>query len=194
MPLIAQRPQMIESPPVTADMLAWESYDEVVRSAGTDRNGDPVVYPDATGRYVRRTYIHDPATKQVVGGVLKIARRVIERPVALTQRQAQAEGADLWFCVEGQPIYGQRGVWMRNGVKPETDPALYYQAQARRGGLPADPVVEWEPVAASEQAAFIEQQRRERQTTAFTQIVEAAVESPVAQEPAVENRTGRKGA
>lgn len=164
------RPQVIESPRYTADILTWPSY-EAMAAGGAD------IFEQG-GTWYRRVYRHDPERKRVgPDGVVRVPRVPVLRRVFLTQQDAIANAGDFWMVdPEGGLTYGVRGVWMRGGVKPERDPALYFASQRKPAEIVEAGDEEWEPVSPAEQAQFQIEQDRLRKATPL---------SPIAAEPAV---------
>lgn len=183
---IAERPMMIESPRVTARDVRWESYEELVAFlAECDGPGaDPQVFRNEQGHWVRWWAVDDPDTKRInpETGALENRTYFVQRRVAL-----QADTVDTppenrhWDFVlpaaRGETVLGRPYVWMHEGVKPEADPGFFYARQREELGPKSGPIRDvWTPSSAQQQAAFIEQQQKLRQTTGMTQVIQAAVE------------------
>lgn len=184
---IAERPMMIESPAVTARDVHWESYEEVVawlaRCDGPD--AEPQVFRNDAGHWVRWWAIDDPDTKRInpETGALENRTYHVQRRVALhidtVDTPPENRGWDFLLAdpLGGTLFYGRPYVWMHGGLKPETDPGLFYARQREELGPKSGPIRDiWKPSSAQQQAAFIEQQQKLRQTTGLTQVIQGTVE------------------
>jgi hypothetical protein len=178
---IAQRPAELTSPRITADMVVWDSHQEIADFLAAEGQ-EGAVFRNGQGEWVRRKSRHDPNQKRLVNGVLQTRIVTYQQRVALTQQQAKAEGIDFLLpAPPGETVLGRRFVWMGNGVKPETDPGLYYLSQNSQG-LPVEEEESWEAASSVDQARYRDEQERLAKSTPHTVVVDA--------EPAA---TGQKG-
>lgn len=178
---IAERPMMIESPRVTARDVRWESYEELVEflAEHAEPGAEPEVFRNEQGQWVRWWAIDDPDTKRInpETGALENRTYHVQRRVALQADTAETPPENRhWDFVlpaaRGDTVYGRPYVWMHEGVKPETDPGFFYARQRDELGAKSGPIRDiWKPSSAQQQAAFIEQQQKLRQTTGFSQVI-----------------------
>lgn len=159
------RPIVIESPRYTAADIVWPSFEQM-REGGAD-----IFFAD--GMWWRHVWQHDPARRTVgADGVLRVPRVKVRRSVWLTQEAAIKNNGDFWYVNPDGPTYGEHGLWMRNGIKPEKDPVFWYQAQLRQHGQMIEPdEIEWEAVSPAEQAQFSLDQDRLNRSTPLTPVL-----------------------
>lgn len=118
----------------------YMSYDEIPAEAG--------VYRNAAGDWVRRVMVSTGNTAEI-DGTLHVQKVPEERPVALTLDMAKASRADFY-----SPGLG----WIREGRKPELDPAVLAQGTRLVNGDDA----EWEPLGPTDQALHRQERARHR--------------------------------
>jgi len=182
---------MIESPRVTARDVRWESYEELAAFlAQHDPAGaEPQIFQNDRGHWVRWWAMDDPDQKRFDSSTqtLQSRRYYVQRRVALqVDDETTPPDNRSWDFVlpaaPGETLYGQPYVWMHGGVKPETDPGFWYAREhAVAGQRPTEIREEWRTSSTAETAAFMERERKLRESTGLTQVVQAPIE---AQEPA----------
>lgn len=190
MPEIMARPLVIESPRVTAGDVRWESYEELADflASHAEPGADPEIFQNERGEWVRWWSVDDPDTRRFdpATGELVSRRYDVQRRVALTQEEAR-RSENRWDFVlpaeQGKTLYGRPYVWMHEGVKPETDPGLYYARDHEQPAFKPATRERWITTPAAEAAAFLEREQKLRQSTGMTQVIREAaaeVQSPPA--------------
>ena len=189
---VAQRPQMIESPRITADSVVWESYDELVQflARHAEPGAEPEVFQNERGEWVRWWLQDDPEHTRVnpANGLVESRQVYVQRRVALSQAETLKPGVDMDFVLPAEPgslIYGQPYVWMHSGRKPEADPGFWYAQQEQERKQKVGAIREaWKPLPASAAADFIAEQKRLRDNASMADVIQAAIEVQAADTPA----------
>lgn len=192
---IAQRPQMIESPRLTADQVVWESYEEIeafLRSHGV--SDDDNIFRNERGEWVRWWLEDDPDNKRVNPdtNLLESRQVYVQRRVALSVAEAVKPGNNWDFVLPAEPgstIYGQPFVWLHGGRKPEADPGFWYAAQQSREQQRSSAIRErWKTVPAAEAATIVEKLNKEREYASKVDVIQAALEVQTDTAPSVKRR------
>lgn len=178
---IAARPQMIESPRLTADQVVWESYEEVQSFLSAHGvSDDDNIFRNERGEWVRWWLVDDPDNKRVnpETNLLESRQMFVQRRVALSIAEALKPGNDWDFVLPAEPgatIYGQPFVWMHGGRKPETDPGVWYASQQSREAQRSSAIREqWKTVPAAEAANLIEKINKEKEQAERIEAIQQA--------------------